>query len=650
MKKVLYRLIFLSAILTCFLSFWPLTARADDANTKTIQVPIDKSYKSAKFIITFDYYDNYSVKLISPSGTEYKGTLVSDTEVDCVAEDLETGQWQIEITKQEATSNESDSASSGSSEETENTDREISPVKVKIEGSTETLVDVSSDITVAEDIAGLKMYFKDDTFVAEWTDTTCGSVNIEISNAKNMQKLASETVSGNSFEYPIEDGVEEIFVKIVPSVSAELDGASNTYSFVVDNNPSATVRYEELTLTNHDTIKTTCELSDKYSIVIYVNDSIVESTDMLDAGIYEYDVPIDAGENTIKTYIVDENSNMRSTSYTVTKDVIAPQLELLSTYDDIKTEDEYLTIEGKVNNFYKLMINNSEVEVEGDNTFKFDYKLKEGVNQISVIASDEAGNETEYDIAAERIIPEETPIPWIKIIICVSLLCLVSIYSIEVIKRKRHPERYNKEKAEEEEDEYSAYDDIDISGLSKKEKNEIIKGPYFVWDILSVAVPFIAAFVIMTFIIMISVVQSSSMEPKLEVGNTVFYNRLAYLMSEPQRGDVVVFYSAENGSYYGKRIIGLPGDTIKFRDGYVLVNDQYCDESKYLDEDIETNCTKEFEVPEGCYFMLGDNRENSYDARYWENPYISKDAILGKYMGQIDFSFQFDVLYRFFGN
>ncbi len=93
----------------------------------------------------------------------------------------------------------------------------------------------------------------------------------------------------------------------------------------------------------------------------------------------------------------------------------------------------------------------------------------------------------------------------------------------------------------------------------------------------------------------------------------------------------------------------MPGDKIRCKDGYVVVNDQFCDETAYISSEIETNCSKEFEVPEGCYFLLGDNRENSNDSRYWQQPYVAKEKIVGKYMGQIDFSFQFDILNKFFG-
>ncbi len=68
------------------------------------------------------------------------------------------------------------------------------------------------------------------------------------------------------------------------------------------------------------------------------------------------------------------------------------------------------------------------------------------------------------------------------------------------------------------------------------------------------------------------------------------------------------------------------------------MNGELFDESAYLDEDVETNCIKTFDVPEGCVFVLGDNREKSTDSRFWENPYISVKDIKGKYMFSIPIS------------
>ena len=651
MKRII-KLVALS-VMVFMLTFPHFGIRVYANEGKTIQVPINKSYTSARFTLNFDYYDDYVVIIKSPSGKEYKGVVSSPNVVESVVDDVEVGQWEVIINYPDVVTADDNSEESeeGVLEEKSNAEdvkrRAISPVKIQVQGSTENLVDVDRGITVATDIAGLKMYFKDDSFVAEWTDTTCGVVNVEVVNAKNLQKIDTQQVAGNMYTCPLEPGIQEILVTIVPSVSASVEGAENTFTYKFDNHPDATVTYEDLTITNHDFITVTCELRDKYAVNILVNGRQVENTEILNNGTYEFQAPIDVGTNEIVTYIVDSDGNMRSTKHSVDKDVIGPSLELVSSYEDIVTEDEYFTIEGAVDDFKTLMINNAEVEIEGDNTFKFDYKLKEGVNQIAVIASDEAGNETEYDIAIERVIPEEKPIPWLKIIICAALFGLLVIYVIEVIKRRNNPEKYAKKKKEDED--HTEYDDIDISGLSKKEKKDLMKGPHVVWDILSFAVPLIAAYVILSYIIMVSVIQSGSMEPTLDVGNTVFYNRLAYVNNAPQRGDVIVFYSDEYASYFGKRIIGMPGDTIKFKDGYVMVNGQFCDETAYIPSEIETNCSKEFEVPEGCYFLLGDNRENSNDSRYWQQPFVTKDKIKGKYMGQIDFSFQYDILNKFFG-
>ena len=229
--------------------------------------------------------------------------------------------------------------------------------------------------------------------------------------------------------------------------------------------------------------------------------------------------------------------------------------------------------------------------------------------------------------------PEEKSIPWFAIIICAYLVGLIIIDALEAIIRKRNSKRYSNRPKEK----------------SKEEgKKSILNSPNIIWDILSFAAPLLVAYIILSYIIMVSVVQSGSMEPKLPVGDTVFYNRLAYVNAEPQRGDVVVFYSQEYREYFGKRIIGIPGDVIQFRDGYVIINGRYYDETTYISSETETNCLKEFEVPEGCYFMLGDNREDSNDSRYWNDPYIPKECLSGKYMRKINFSFQFDIFYKLF--
>lgn len=132
-----------------------------------------------------------------------------------------------------------------------------------------------------------------------------------------------------------------------------------------------------------------------------------------------------------------------------------------------------------------------------------------------------------------------------------------------------------------------------------------------------------------------TIVASGSMEPTLMTHDIVIYNKLHYLFKPIERGDIINFWSEEYGAYFAKRVIGIAGDEIEFHDGYTFINGLQCDESAYIPENVETNCTKTFVVPEGTVFVMGDNRENSIDSRFFQNPYISVDSVDGKYLGTI---------------
>lgn len=126
-------------------------------------------------------------------------------------------------------------------------------------------------------------------------------------------------------------------------------------------------------------------------------------------------------------------------------------------------------------------------------------------------------------------------------------------------------------------------------------------------------------------------VPSGSMEPTLPTRSMFIGLRLPYVVGDPvpERGDIVMFYNEEMQEIMVKRVIGLPGDTITFSDGAVVVNGETLSEP-YLPEGVETYPAQEgasFTVPEGCVFLLGDNRESSLDSRWWGNPYISLSDI-----------------------
>ncbi len=110
-------------------------------------------------------------------------------------------------------------------------------------------------------------------------------------------------------------------------------------------------------------------------------------------------------------------------------------------------------------------------------------------------------------------------------------------------------------------------------------------------------------------------VDGFSMEPTLESGEFVVVNKLAYRLSEPARGDIVVFrYPYDPQQEYIKRIIGLPGDTIEIANGVVSVNGESLDEPYIAAAPAyQTTLT----IPEGSVFVLGDNRNNSSDSHNW---------------------------------
>lgn len=156
-------------------------------------------------------------------------------------------------------------------------------------------------------------------------------------------------------------------------------------------------------------------------------------------------------------------------------------------------------------------------------------------------------------------------------------------------------------------------------------------------DILSLAIIMgIAvgiAFFIKNHIIINTNVPTGSMENTIMTDDCLIGNRLAYLKNDPERGDIIIFPAPDDPSVqYIKRIIGMPGETITIDHGKI-----YIDGSKdalpepYLKEEwTDNNDDYTFEIPDNCYLALGDNRNNSNDARFWDDPYVIKDDILGK--------------------
>lgn len=132
-------------------------------------------------------------------------------------------------------------------------------------------------------------------------------------------------------------------------------------------------------------------------------------------------------------------------------------------------------------------------------------------------------------------------------------------------------------------------------------------------------------------------VPTTSMEPTLPRHSVSFLLRSRFLPRELSRGDVIVFRPApdnadtrdENPPLLTKRIVGIPGDTVEIRAGKTYLNGQPYEEP-WLAETPEPLDFGPYQVGDGQYFVLGDNRNHSNDARYWINPYLDRKAILGR--------------------
>ena len=167
-------------------------------------------------------------------------------------------------------------------------------------------------------------------------------------------------------------------------------------------------------------------------------------------------------------------------------------------------------------------------------------------------------------------------------------------------------------------------------------------------------------------------VPSGSMRPTILEGDRVYVNKLAYDLkfpfttwhiaewSNPQRGDIVVFFSPHDGKRLVKRVVGLPGDIIELRNNALVINGRLVEYQSIADELLRDLTPAEraghvfaseqlpgethavvgdpalpamrdfaaFRVPDGQYFMMGDNRDDSFDSRYW-GP-VERKRILGR--------------------
>lgn len=200
-------------------------------------------------------------------------------------------------------------------------------------------------------------------------------------------------------------------------------------------------------------------------------------------------------------------------------------------------------------------------------------------------------------------------------------------------------------------------EDIDAEDMYEEKNNELF-AEILSW-IKTIAVAVIAAYLITHFIIVNAKIPSASMETTIMTGDRLIANRITYYIGSPQRFDIAVFKFPDDPSVlYIKRVIGLPGDKVDIKANEIYINDgsepledsfvngtmetrdevfripkagdAVADYGQYIEDTSVYDKNNDGLFDENCYFMMGDNRNNSADSRYWRNAFVPESYIQGK--------------------
>ena len=187
-------------------------------------------------------------------------------------------------------------------------------------------------------------------------------------------------------------------------------------------------------------------------------------------------------------------------------------------------------------------------------------------------------------------------------------------YRYEYLKRKKNKERMRELRENEE-----AAKEVSLW-------REILGWIVYIAVILGIT------YLIITYVAQRTRVSGDSMESTLHSGDNLIVDKLSYHFREPERYEIIVFpYRYEENTFYIKRIVGLPGDTIQIKDGYLYIDGERADENYGLERMNKAGIAAE-EIKLGAdeYFVLGDNRNGSSDSRDPSVGILKREEIIGR--------------------
>lgn len=158
--------------------------------------------------------------------------------------------------------------------------------------------------------------------------------------------------------------------------------------------------------------------------------------------------------------------------------------------------------------------------------------------------------------------------------------------------------------------------------------DESLKKEIISWVKLIIAA-FAIALILKTYVFQIALVNQISMEPTLQEGQILVIAKVNYLFNDPARGDIVVLKDELEDKYLIKRTIGLPGEVIEIKNNKVYIDDKEL-KPDYTEAPTQDNGFVKSKVPEGKYFVMGDNRLHSRDSRSDTVGFVDRSNIVGK--------------------